>query len=177
MAESPKSSSDRLLAVAAWLRTPTRLTAALLGGTLLAAVVAGYMPADAASLKAGVRLKSAEKRAALASSLAGLRAEFDLYESRVPEGVNLTEWSEYLHSGIAETGVRLVFMQPKTATKLGPCSALAWQIELEGDFESMCEYVRWIESGKRLMRIDRFAFERSGDRLTLTLVVKGMVRP
>lgn len=177
MADPRPTSTDRTRAIAAWLRTPTRLTGALLGGTLLAAIVAGYMPADAAAMTAGVRLKSAEKRAALASSLAGLRGEFELYEGRVPAGVNLTEWAEYLHSGIAETGVRLAFMQPKTATKLGPCTALAWQIELEGDFESMCEYVRWLESGERLMRIDRFAFERSGDRLTLTIVVKGMVRP
>ncbi len=177
MAEAANPSADRYRAIALWLRTPTRLTIALLGGTLLIAIVGGYMPADAASQKAVARLERAEKRAHLSSSLAGLRGEFSLYKNRVPEGVNLTEWAAYLQSGVGKTGVRLVFMEPKAPLKLGTSTALAWQIELEGDFESMCRYIRWVESGERLMRVDRVVFECSGTKLALKLVVKGLVRP
>ena len=152
------------------------MTIAVLGGVLLAALFAGYMPAESARVEALTRLAKATKRAELGASLAGLKNERELYNKRVPKGANLTEWSEYLHGGATSIDVRMIFMEPKPAMKLGPCTALSWTIELEGSFDQLSEYVHWLENGERLMRIDRMVFDLSGKRLTLAMVVRGLVR-
>lgn len=176
MADTQPTSLDRLKALCERLRSPAKMTTALLGGILLLTILAGYMPADAALVAAKVRLEKAEKRALLGSSLDGFRGEYQLYEKRVWRGSNLTEWAEYLHGGVTKTAVRLVFMEPKPAIKLGPCTALTWSIELEGSFEELCRYVQWLESGERLVRIDRLVFDLSGKRLSLSITLRGLVR-
>ncbi len=170
------TSMDRIRSLANALRTPTKMTVASVGGMLLVSILAGYMPADSAMMQARKELFKAEKRAALGDDLRRLRGEARLYKERVAIGIDQTEWTAYLNSGVLETGGRLVFVEPKQEVKLGPCTSLAWGLEVEGTFQELCAYVAWIERGDRLMRIDRMVFEARNEKLLMALTVRGLVR-
>ncbi len=176
MSAKPQSSLGRLLVLAERLRSPGKMAVAVIGGILAAAVFLGYMPAEESARVTRLRLDKAQKRADLGDALATLRSEHKLYTKLVPKGVSETEWTDYLQSGVGKCNVRLVLMEPKPSLTLGPCEALTWAIEVEGSYDSLCEYVRWLESGERLLRIDRVAVEALDKQLSMSLLVKGLVR-
>jgi hypothetical protein len=156
------------------LRGRTRMAVVCVGGVFALGLFCVANPLSERIAAAQQRADKAAARGVLAGDVASLRSQADLYRKRVPKGVDLNDWTQYLLEGVRTQRVKLVRMEPKDQASLGPCRVLAWQIQLEGDFPSLCRVVEWMENGPRLVRIDRLVFQVPSGQLSMTLIVRGL---
>ena len=156
------------------LRGRSRMAVACIGGVFLLGFLLVCRPLSDRIDEANERLDKAVARATLGSDVYNLRRQAALFANKLPRGVDANDWTNYLLEGIRTERVRLIRMDPKDQLTLGPCKVLAWQIELEGDLESLGRVVQWLETGKRLVRIDRLVLQNPGGGLTMSLLVKGL---
>ena len=167
----------KVSAAAKWaerLRGRSRMAVACIGGMFLLGFLLVCRPLSQRIDEANERLDKAVGRAVLGSDVYNLRRQAALFDKKLPRGVDPTDWTNYLLEGIRSERVRLIRMDPKDQMTLGPCKVLAWQIEMEGDLESLGRVVEWLETGKRLVRIDRLVLQNPGGGLTMSLLVKGL---
>jgi hypothetical protein len=157
------------------LRGKTRMAVASIGGVFLLGFLGVAQPLSQRIDAAQSRLAKAESRMILASDVSDLRRQSAMYQKRLPRGIDQNDWTQYILSGVRSQRVKISRMEPKEQTTLGPCKALSWMIELEGDFESLAKVVAWLENGKRLVRIDRLAFNNPNGRLGMSMLLKGLV--
>jgi hypothetical protein len=147
----------------------------VLGGVFAVGLVMVHSPLIERLEAAQVRLRSANHRQALTESIVRLQEQSAMYRDRLPKGVDLADWTDYLISGARETQVIVLRLEPREVTRLGPCQMPEWRMELEGDFTRLGQYVRWLEGGPRLVRIDQLVIE-AGDKqqLRMMLQLKGL---
>jgi hypothetical protein len=172
------ASAKKSSAASKWatrLRGRSRMAVAAVGGVFLVGFLGIARPLSQRIDGADERLAKATVRAQLASEVADLRHQASLYQKKLPRGVDPNDWTNYLLEGIRGERVKLVRLEPKEILSLGPCKVLAWQVELEGSFESLGRVVEWLENGRRLVRIDRCILQSgAGGSVGMTLLVKGL---
>ena len=156
------------------LRGRSRMAVAAIGGVFLAGFLGVSRPLSKRVDSANERLSKAETRMMLAGDVLDLRRQAALYGKKLPRGVDTNDWTNYMLTIIRAERVKLLRMEPKEAKSLGPCKALAWQIEMQGDFASLSRIVQKLEHGERLIRIDRLIMQNIGRHVMMTLQVKGL---
>jgi hypothetical protein len=156
------------------LRGRARMAVACIGGIVVVGMMGVTNPLLERIATAQVRLKKAETRATLAADVASLRHQAELYKKKLPRTIDLNDWTEYLLTGIRGEPVKLVRMDPKEQVSVGQCKVLTWQIDLEGDYQSLARVLSWMENGQRLVRVDRFVMQLPNGRLIMSLVVRGL---
>ena len=156
------------------LRGRSRMAVAAIGGVFLVGFIGVSRPLGQRIDAANDRLARAEARLQLAGEIHHLRRQASLYQKKLPRGIDTNDWTNYLLTGIRGERVKLVRMDPKDVAALGPCKILSWQIDLEGDLESLGRVVEWMENGKRLLRIDRILLQDADGKLAMSLLVKGL---
>ena len=172
-----EESAPKITTAGKWaqrLRGRSRMAVAAIGGVFLIGFMGVSRPLSARIDGAKDRLTKAEARMQLAGEVSGLRKQAALYQKKLPRGIDTNDWTNYLLTGIRGERVKLIRMDPKDVVTLGPCKVLSWQIDLEGDLESLGRVVEWLENGKRLVRIDRLLIQNPDDRLIMSLLVKGL---
>ena len=137
------------------LRGRSRMAVATIGGVFLVGFFGASKPLTDRIDDAQARITKAETRKQLGADVAELRRLAVIYQKKLPTGVDLNDWTDYLLKGINSQRVRLIRMDPKDQLSLGPCKVVTWNIELEGDFTSLSRVVEWLENGPRLIRLDR----------------------
>ena len=156
------------------LRGRARMAVAAIGGMTALGLICVANPMLDRIAVSRERLKKADARATLASDVSKLRKQAELYGKKLPHGVDLNDWTEYLLTGIRSEPVKLVRMDPKDQVSIGPCKVLSWSIELEGDFASFGRVVAWMENGERLVRLDQMAMQLPNGKLSMFMVVRGL---
>ena len=170
--KAPKMSAKKLWAER--LRGRSRMAVAAIGGVFLVGFLGVSRPLGQRIDAANERLDTAVGRAVLGSDVYDLRQQASLYHEKLPRNIDLNDWTNYLLSGFRTQKVKLVRMDPREQLSLGPCKILTWQIELQGDFESLSRVVEWLENGTRLVRIDRLSFQSPSGQLNMQILVKGL---
>jgi hypothetical protein len=156
------------------LRGRTRMAVAATGAVFAVGLFFVSRPLGERIDRASDRLAKAESRTELASNIAELRRQAALFNKKLPQGIDLNDWTNYLLGGIRAQRVRLSRMDPKDQLTLGPCKVLSWQIEMEGDFDSLSRVVEWLENGQRLIRIDRLVLQGANGHLSMSMLCKGL---
>jgi hypothetical protein len=157
------------------LRGRTRMAVAAIGGVFIIGLMIVARPLSQRIDGANERLAKAEGRMMLASDVYDLRKQSGHYKKKVPRGVDLNDWTNYLLEGIRTQKVKLTKMEPKKQMSLGPCKILTWNIEMSGSFEALSHVVEWMENGERLVRLDKLMMQMHGGKLSMSLVLKGIV--
>jgi hypothetical protein len=157
------------------LRGRTRMAVAAIGGVFIIGLMIVARPLSQRIDGANERLAKAEGRMMLASDVYDLRKQSGHYKKKVPRGVDLNDWTYYLLEGIRTQKVKLTKMEPKKQMSLGPCKILTWNIEMSGSFEALSHVVEWMENGERLVRLDKLMMQMHGGKLSMSLVLKGIV--
>jgi type II secretory pathway component PulM len=173
-----EESKDKISTANKWaerLRGRGRMAVAAIGGMFMAGFFGVSQPLSARIDTANERLAKANARAQLAGEVSELRHQAALYEKKLSRGVDPNDWTNYLLEGIRSQNVKLIRMDPKDTASMGPCKVLSWQIDIEGDLESLGRVVAFLENGSRLMRIDRVVLQSAKEgSLGMALLVKGL---
>ena len=92
--------------------------------------------------------------AELADSLEQLQAQCSSFAKRLPQQADSKEWMQYMHEGIRGFPLKLSKLDCLTPKQIGPYQAVVLTIELEGSFFDLDQFLRWLESNPRLLRVD-----------------------
>ena len=100
------------------------------------------------------RITKERKRAATASQIEKLKKAMVPYHGRIPAEAHVNELMQHVNAQIRLSPLKLLDLVPEKAKELGPYQTLGLKLTLEGRFTEIDEFLRWVETGQRLLRID-----------------------
>jgi Tfp pilus assembly protein PilO len=159
------------------MHDPLQLRIALTTTVLLVGYLGIYNPLSDRIHETTVKLSQEQKLLSLGEALDQLRAEHNKYRERLPVKSDSKEYVQYLLTGVRSFPLKMVTLSCGDPVEVGPYRAILMRIEVEGGFPDMDGLIRWVESNKRLMRIDaiRVAPSRSNpEMLTMQLNILGL---
>lgn len=167
--ERRASMTDQLLAR---LRNPAQLRVFLAATVLLVGYGAVYLPLEDRIAAAKRQIIGAKKRLALAHEVEQLRKQFSPIEQRLPQQTDSKEWEQYMLTSIRKFPLKLESFKPYPPRNLGPYKAVAMRIELSGSFAELDKFLYWLESNKRLFRVDEMSIASARSKGRAGLLMK-----
>jgi len=167
------------------LHDPLQLRIIVIGAVLLAGYAGVYAPLSAQIAATTQGPRQERKMADLAASLEQLQAQCRSFAKRIAQPADSKEWMQYVHEGIRSFPLQMVKLDCLAPKPIGPYQAVVLKIELEGSFYDLDQFLRWLESNPRLLRVDDIAIAlatgKSGrkgsenkDDMVMQLTVLGM---
>ena len=150
----PKKGKGPIAGLVTRLHNRAFLRAVLTSIVLAVAYIAVYSPL-AANIDDDVhKLAAQRKRLEAVQDIESLRKEYATFKDRVPEKADTDEWVEYLLGGIRKFPLKLIFLNPAAPRDVGPYKGIVMRIELDGQLRDMNDFLKWLETNPRLLRVD-----------------------
>ncbi len=159
------------------LHDPVQLRVVITGLMLVVGYVGIYMPLSSRIEETTRKLGWQYKRQALAKEIEFLRTQLGEFQDRLPENTDANQWAQYVIDGIRKFPLKLLTLEPQDPTSVGPYTAVGLKIGLEGKIGDLDSLLCWLETNKRLFRIDsvEIAPTRGGnDVLVMQFTLLGM---
>jgi Tfp pilus assembly protein PilO len=161
------------------LSNPNQLRGFLTALVLLVGYLAIYQPFETHMAATKRSLAEAKKRLNLANDVEQLRKQFSPVEARLQQQTDSKEWEQYMLDEIRKFPLKLDSFKPGDPRDLGPYKAVTMQIELTGSYVDLDHFLHWLESNKRLFRVDdvKISVKSSSSEhsLTMKLIVLGLM--
>jgi len=158
------------------LRDPIKMRLAVVSASLLVGIGAVYVPFSNRLAKQHAKLEKQIAKANSIHDVENLRKQINLYANRIPEVSATNGWVQYILGGIRENHVKLRDMSSRQPRRVGPYKALVMEMELDGTYANLKNFIEWLEQSDRLLRIDSIRFKKRQDCLLMKIVVLGLVR-
>jgi hypothetical protein len=126
----------------------------------LAAVLAAgwyttvYRPLSDRIAAAREDLETQKRRLVLADAVEILRTETERFNEHLPPRADPNEAVQYLLDGVKSLPVRLVSIAPMPGKELGPFKTVTMRLRAEGTYPDLDGLLRWVETDRRLLRVD-----------------------
>ena len=160
------------------LRDPTQLRMFLTSLVLSIGYLAVFSPLSGSIDESRRQLKAENKRLEVASEIESLREQYLSFKDRLPDKSDTNEWVKYILAGIRQFPVKLVVLDPEEVRKLGPYQVVVLKIDLEGSLKDMNDFLKWLETNERIIRIDNMNIvpnQRKGTGLGMRLTLLGVM--
>jgi hypothetical protein len=160
------------------LHEPLPLRAALCVALLAGWYYLGYTPMRGRIIATTAKLDRDRKRLALATEVEVLREEEAEFIDRLPPRSDPNEFLQYVLGGVRSGPLKLVSLSPETPKEAGPFEVASARVELEGKYKDVVAFLRWVETDKRLLRVDGLAISpdsRDLETLKVQLTVLGLM--
>jgi Tfp pilus assembly protein PilO len=146
------------------LHDPLQLRILLIGVVLLAGYAGVYTPLTAQIAETTTKLNREQKLADLAASLEQLKARCGTFAKRIPQQADCKEWIwiQYMREGIRRFPLKLTKLDYLAPRQVGPYKAAVMAIVLEGSYFDLDQFLRWLETSPRLLRVDDLSISLSG---------------
>ncbi len=76
------------------------------------------------------------------------------YQGRIPAGADVNELMQHVDRPDTVVTAETARPEPEKAKDLGPYETLGLKLTLEGRFTEIDEFLKWVETDQRLLRID-----------------------
>ena len=145
------------------LHDPLQLRIVLIGVVLLVGYAGVYTPLTAQIAETTTKLNREQKMAELAASLEQLQARCNTFAKRIPQPADCKEWIwiQYMREGIRRFPLKLTKLDYLAPRQVGPYKAAAMTIALEGSYFDLDQFLRWLETNPRLLRVDDLSISLS----------------
>jgi hypothetical protein len=156
---------------------PAQLRWIMMGFVLCAGVVGVYMPLSGRADDAERRANHEKERLALIKDLEHLRADYTDIKKHIVK-MDPSDWATYLNEGTRMfKGLRVLSMETQSTRSMPPYRLAVLTIVLEGTFPLFDQYLRWLDTNERLLRVDTVKIEPSdrGDSLQMKVLVQGIM--
>ena len=126
------------------------------------------------------QLTHAKDRLETAREIERLRKQVARFEDRIRQSPDPKEWVQYMLAGTRQLGVTITSLDSSVAKQAGPFRVIVIKMSVDGTFREVETLLRWLESNRRLLRVDTLtitpASDKSSDResVRVNLVVLGM---
>ncbi len=173
-----KRKSNKLVALAVRvLHNPTQIRVVMMIFILGGWHFVVYSPLSQGIEETTRRTDREKKRLGLANEVEGLRVQVGRFQNRLPEKTDPNEWVQYLLAGSREFPIRVAMIDPDGIKDVGPYKAIVVKMQIEGTFQDIDAFLRWIETNERLLRVDSLRMSPIKDsfKMDTQLVVLGVM--
>jgi len=160
------------------LHNPGQLRMIVTGAVLAVGYMVVYSPISASIDESGRKLIAEKKRLETACEIESLRDQYQAFKDRLPNKSDTNEWVQYVLSGVRRFPVTLVVLDPDVVRDVGPYKAVVLKIDLKGGLKDMNDFLNWLETNDRLIRIDMVniqADKQKDGTLMMRLTVLGVM--
>jgi hypothetical protein len=159
------------------LRDPTQLRIALTSVILAIAYFGLYGPLSGEIDKSRTDLDDEITRFRVICDIERLREQHKLFAGRLSAKTDTNEWVQYVLGGVRKFPLHLLTLDPDKTRDLGPYKAIVVRMALEGSLQDINDFMKWLETNERLIRIDAVDIQpvrnKSGG-LMATLTILGL---
>jgi type II secretory pathway component PulM len=159
--QNRRKGKSPMAGLVARLHNPGFLRAVVTGAVLAVAYVGVYSPLAANIDDDMHRLAAEKKRLETVQDIEALRKEYGTFKNRVPDKADTDEWVQYILGGIRQFPLKLIVLSPTAARDVGPYKGIVIRIELDGQLRDMNDFLKWLETNQRLLRVDIMDIETS----------------
>lgn len=182
MSENP-SPNGALLKLLGQLRHPLRLRIALSIAMLGVWYGLYFSPLSEQVAATTSRVAVERKRIATARQIDKLKKSLVPYRE-IGGSADIHELMRHVIGRIRSSPLRLIDLKPEKPKDLGPYEAIGLRLSLQGSFAEVDEFLGWIETEKRLFRVDSLRLTpdtrqpgRLSAQLTLMTLIEKPVAP
>ena len=161
----------------AWTHDPVQLRLMVAAAIFLVSMLAYVWPQVTRLQEARLKLEKAEKRKNLATELRHCVDEAESYTGKMPAVEDVTDWQQYVVDKLEGSGVTLRKLEPRKIQVANEFRFVVLEIEAEGMYEPVVDFVDKLERGDRFIRFDRISIEKRIGNVGLSCVMLGAVRP
>jgi Tfp pilus assembly protein PilO len=108
------------------------------------------------------RIGRERKRVATAREIEQLKAALAPSLGLIPAEADVQELMRHVIDHLRSSPLTLIEIKPDKAKDLGPYEAMGLQLRLEGRFAEIDEFLGWVETDGRLLRIDSIKLDPAG---------------
>lgn len=176
--EPSKKKADLKAKLIERLHEPMPLRAALCAALLAGWYYLGYTPMSNRIAATTEKLERDRKRLALATEVEALRVEEAEFVDRLPPRSDPNEFLQYVLGGVRSGPLKLVSLQPEKPKDAAPFEVASVRVELEGKYPDVLAFLRWVETDKRLLRVDGLSITpdiKDREALKVQLSVLGLM--
>lgn len=155
---------------------PAKMRLAVVFAVTGLVVGAVYYPISGRIDETRGQVSSEKQRLTTIQEVESLRREVKAYQSRISVQSDANEWVQYLLAGSRQAGVGLRSMESRDPRKVGPYTAVALSLEVQGAYPQLKEFVEWLEQSDRLLRIETVRLEKSPGMVVMKISILGVVR-
>jgi Tfp pilus assembly protein PilO len=173
-----ESSNEKETGLLARLHDPAQLRMILTGLMLLAGYVGIYLPFSAQIAEAQRKLAQEQTRGQTAREIEALEEQARLFKDRLPPKTDTNEWVQYVLGGVRQFPLKIISLDPGASQQVGPYQALVLEIELEGPFPALNDFLQWMAANQRLFRVNALKVAPARDDvnvLNMQLTVMGLM--
>ncbi|MBY0398397.1 MAG: type 4a pilus biogenesis protein PilO [Thermoleophilia bacterium] len=147
------------------LEKPAKFNVGLAVLALAAWYGAAYMPIGSRIDADSRSLDVQRERLALAAEIQSLRREVQSYDARLPKKeADGNSWVHFVMTGVRETSLKLVALEPRPPTTVGPYPAAVIAATVEGTYPQVERFLGWLETAPRVLRIDMMRVTAKEDK-------------
>ncbi len=123
------------------------------------------------------RTEVEKTRLKLAEEVEQLRVQVDHFKDRLPRNTDANEWLQYMLAAIREFPLKMSTIDTQGLKDIGPYKADIIKMTIEGNFEDIDAFLRWIETNPRLFRINEvhLAPARGSRKMVAQLTLLGVM--
>jgi len=169
-----KAKTDYKRAILEQLRQPLKLRLLVCVGVVAGWYFLFFSPLSEQVAATTVKIASERKRVATAGEIEQLRKTLAPYLSRIPAEADINELRRNVIAHMQSSPLKLLDLKPLRPKDLGPYEAPGLRLTLEGNFAEIDEFLRWVETDQRFLRIDTIKLDPNGkdqSRLTAQVVL------
>jgi Tfp pilus assembly protein PilO len=136
------------------IRQPLKLRLLLSIAIIIGWYVLFFSPLSEETAATTAKIVSERKRVAGSRQIEQLKKALAPYKGRVPAEAGLNELMQHVIAHMRSSPLKLLDLKPEKSKDLGPYEALGLKLTLEGRFAEFDEFLNWVETDQRLLRID-----------------------
>jgi Tfp pilus assembly protein PilO len=160
------------------MRKPSHLRIVVTGVVLTAGYLVVYSPLSANIDESARKLGAEKKRLEAACEIESLREQYQSFKDRLPTKTDTNEWVQYVLAGVRKFPLNLTALDPDAVRDVGPYKAVVLRIDVTGALVDMNQFLHWLETNDRLIRIDTVSIQpdqKKDGSLNMRLVVIGIM--
>lgn len=148
---------------------PEQFRFALAGAILVVGMLLVKMPLSSRIEAKKIELAAAEQLADRAERVMTLRKAASLFEDRLSQPSEPSDWQKYLYDVVEESGVAMPRQDKSSAAGLYDFQQVTFPIDVSGTYAQIWTFIDTIERGSRLMRFENLQLTLGDDG---TLILK-----
>jgi Tfp pilus assembly protein PilO len=133
-----------------------------------------FSPLSQDTTAATARISRERARVATARQIDQLKKSIVPYQGRVLVGSDINELMRYVIAQMRTSPLKLLDLKPEKPKDHGPIEGLGLKLTLEGRYTEIDEFLKWVETDERLLRIDAIRLDplaKDPSRLTAQVLL------
>ena len=136
------------------IRQPLKLRLLLCSAIITGWYVLFFSPLSEETTAATAQMVTERKRVATARQIEQLKKAMAPYKGRVHAGTDIHELMQHVIAHMRTSSLKLLDLKPEKSKVVGPYETMGLKLTLEGRFADGDEFLKWVETDQRLLRIE-----------------------